>query len=91
MPGGVVNVLTGSAKELAVPLAKHRELNGIDAWVVDADLRKAMESEGADNVKRVKTHVPMDPEAWFDERRGQGLGWIEHFLETKTIWHPVGL
>jgi acyl-CoA reductase-like NAD-dependent aldehyde dehydrogenase len=91
MPGGVVNVLTGQAKELSGPLAKHREVIGIDAWIVDADVRKAMEADGADNVKRVKTHVPMDVEGWLDERRGQGLGWIERFLETKTVWHPVGV
>lgn len=91
MPGGVVNVLTGTAKELSAHLAKHREVIGVDAWIVDVDLRKTVEQEGADNVKRVKTHVPMDPEAWHDEARSQGLGWIERFLETKTIWHPVGL
>lgn len=91
LPGGVVNVLTGYAKEMSPHLAKHREVIGIDAWIVDADLRKAMEHDGADNVKRVKTHVPMDPEGWIDERKGQGLGWIERFLETKTVWHPVGV
>jgi acyl-CoA reductase-like NAD-dependent aldehyde dehydrogenase len=91
MPGGVVNVLTGQAKELAIPLAKHREVNGIDAWIVDAELRKSVENDSADSVKRVKTRVPMDPDAWSDARKGQGLGWIERFLETKTIWHPVGL
>jgi len=91
MPGGVVNVLTGHVKEISPQLAKHREVIGIDAWVVDADLRKAMENDGADNVKRVKTHVPMDEEAWLDERRGQGLSWIERFLETKTVWHPMGI
>lgn len=91
MPGGVINVLTGHVKEMSPHLAKHREVIGIDAWIVDADLRKAVEHEGADNVKRVKTHVPMDPDSWLDERRGQGLGWIERFLETKTVWHPVGV
>jgi hypothetical protein len=91
MPGGVINVLTGYVKELSPHLAKHREVIGVDAWIVDADLRKAVESEGADNVKRVKTHVPMDVESWLDERKGQGLGWIERFLETKTVWHPVGV
>lgn len=91
MPGGVINVLTGHTKELCGPIAKHREVIGIDAWIVDAELRKTMESEGADNVKRVKTHVPMDPEGWIDDRKAQGLGWIERFLETKTVWHPVGL
>ncbi len=91
MPGGVINVLTGQTKELAPHLAKHREVIGIDAWMVDPELRKIVESESADSVKRVKTHVPMDTEAWLDERKGQGLGWIERFLETKTVWHPVGL
>lgn len=91
MPGGVVNVLTGQAKELSPHLAKHREVIGMDAWIVDPELRKLVEGEGADNVKRVKTHVPMDVDAWLDERRGQGLGWIERFLETKTVWHPVGV
>lgn len=91
MPGGVVNVLTGEARELSPHLAKHREVTGIDAWIVDADVRKTVEGEGADNVKRVKTHVPMDAESWLDERKGQGLGWIERFLETKTVWHPVGV
>ncbi len=91
MPGGVVNVLTGYVKELSSHLAKHREIIGVDAWMVDAELRKSVETEGADNVKRVKTHVPMDVEAWLDERKGQGVGWIERFLETKTVWHPVGV
>lgn len=90
LPGGVVNILTGQAKEISGQLAKHREVIGIDAWIVDAELRKAVEADGADSVKRVKTQVPMDPEAWAGDR-GQGLGWIERFLETKSIWHPVGL
>lgn len=91
LPGGVVNILTGKAKELAPHFAKHREVIGVDAWIVDPDLRKAVEADAADNVKRVKTHVPMDVESWLDDRKGQGLGWIERFLETKTIWHPVGI
>lgn len=91
LPGGVVNVLTGHAKELALQLAKHREVIGVDAWIVDAELRRSIEHDGADNVKRVKTHAPMAPEAWLDEKKGQGLGWIERFLETKTVWHPVGV
>ncbi len=91
IPGGVVNILTGHANELAVHFAKHREVAGIDAWMVDPNLRRAVESEGADSVKRVTTRVPMDAEAWSNERKAQGLGWIERFLETKTIWHPVGV
>jgi acyl-CoA reductase-like NAD-dependent aldehyde dehydrogenase len=91
LPGGVANVLTGHVKELAPILAKHREVLGLDAWTEDGDLRSSLEKEGADNVKRVKTHAPWKRESWNDERVGQGIGWIERFLETKTVWHPVGV
>jgi acyl-CoA reductase-like NAD-dependent aldehyde dehydrogenase len=91
LPGGVVNVLTGHAAEIAPHLAKHREVIAIDAWTSDASLRQLLEREGSLNVKRVKTHEPLSFEEMLDERRGQGIGWIEKFVETKTIWHPVGV
>jgi len=91
LPGGVVNIITGQASELAGPLAKHREVNGIDAFVEDAALRATIEREGADSVKRVKTRASLSTAEWFDERGGQGLSWVERFLETKTVWHPMGV
>lgn len=91
LPGGVVNIVTGHVSELAGPLAKHREVNGIDAFVNDAALRATIEREGADSVKRVKTHASLSMDQWFDERGGQGLSWVERFLETKTVWHPMGV
>jgi acyl-CoA reductase-like NAD-dependent aldehyde dehydrogenase len=87
LPGGVINILTGQVKEMAPHLAKHREVIGVDAWVADAALRKALENDGADNVKRTKTHDP----AGVDWSAAAGLSMIERFLETKTVWHPVGL
>src|SRR5262249_43151713 len=84
LPGGVINVLTGQAKEIAPVMAKHREMIAMDVWTADADLRAAVERDGADNVKRVKVHEPLQSAAWLDERTGQGLGWIERFLEAKT-------
>jgi acyl-CoA reductase-like NAD-dependent aldehyde dehydrogenase len=92
LPGGVVNILTGKATEIAPHVAKHREVIAFDAWTTDAALLAQLEREGADNVKRVKTHAqPSSAAFWNDERRGQGIGWIERFLETKTVWHPVGV
>ena len=87
MPGGVINVLTGKPKEMAPHLAKHREVIGLDAWLTDEKLRTELENLGADNVKRTKTHDAKDIE-WDS---AQGLGMIERFLETKTVWHPVGV
>ncbi len=61
----------------------------IDAWLADEKLRASLERDGADNVKRVKTHAD-DSSVWLD-KRGEGVGFIERFLETKTVWHPVGV
>ncbi|MFO0669411.1 MAG: aldehyde dehydrogenase family protein [Polyangiaceae bacterium] len=91
MPGGVVNVLTGHPKELGPVMAKHREVFGLDIWVDEPSLTKQIEELGADNIKRVKIHAGLTAAEWTDERRGQGLSWIERFLETKTVWHPVGV
>ena len=89
LPGGVVNVLTGRAAELALHLAGHREVSAVDAWSDDAALAAAVEREGSGNVKRVATHGPEEARA-LASAAGQGLGFIERFLETKTVWHPVG-
>ena len=90
LPGGVVNVLTGQASEMAPHLAKHREVTAMDAWSADAELRAAVEREGSGNVKRVRTHDAADAAA-LEGSAGQGLTFIERFLETKTVWHPVGV
>jgi hypothetical protein len=90
MPGGVVNVLTGDAAEIAPHLAKHREVIALDVWSADAELRATAEREGSGNVKRVRTHDASAART-LHEGAGQGLGYIERFLETKTIWHPVGV
>jgi delta 1-pyrroline-5-carboxylate dehydrogenase len=90
LPAGVVNVLTGHAAEIAPHLAKHREVAAIDAWLADAELRTALEREASGSVKRAKTHDVADAARMLTDA-GQGLGWIERFLETKTVWHPVGV
>ena len=90
LPGGVVNVLTGDAAEIAPHLAKHREVGALDVWTADAELRALCEREGAGSVKRVRTHDGEAIERLAGDD-GQGLGFIERFLETKTVWHPVGV
>ncbi len=90
LPGGVVNLLTGEASEMAPHLAKHREVVALDVWSDDAALRAMAEREGAGSVKRVRTH-DAGAAAALATPAGQGLGAIERFLETKTVWHPVGV
>jgi acyl-CoA reductase-like NAD-dependent aldehyde dehydrogenase len=90
LPAGVVNVLTGQPAELAPHLARHREVAAMDVWTQDGELAAAAAREGSDSVKRTSLHGEEDARTLHTER-GQGLGYIERFLETKTVWHPVGV
>ncbi len=86
VPGGVVNLLTGRVAEVAPWLAAHMDVNAIDvAGVDDADLRRELEVAAADNVKRVRRP---DTDDWTAD---PGLSRIRSFLETKTVWHPIGV
>jgi hypothetical protein len=65
-------------------------VNALDVWSADAGLRASVESDASSSVKRVRSGEPLPLEAWCDERIGQGIGWIEKFVETKSVWHPIG-
>jgi hypothetical protein len=86
LPGGVVNVLTGSVAEIAPWLASHMDVNGLDlTGVDDAELARTLEESAAENLKRVRRPRPEDLLATPDLDR------MTTFLETKTVWHPMGI
>jgi acyl-CoA reductase-like NAD-dependent aldehyde dehydrogenase len=86
VPGGVVNLLTGSAAEIGPWLASHMDVNGIDLTGVDnPELARSLEEQAAENLKRVRRPGPVD---WDAE---PGLTPMKTFLETKTVWHPIGI
>ncbi|AJZ85996.1 aldehyde dehydrogenase family protein [Streptomyces antimycoticus] len=84
LPGGVVNILSGRTAEIAAPLAAHQDVNAIDLAGADPELAVELEKASADNLKRVLRPQPVDWAA--DPGTGRLLG----FLETKTVWHPMG-
>jgi acyl-CoA reductase-like NAD-dependent aldehyde dehydrogenase len=85
LPGGVVNLLTGVTAELAPWLAGHRDVNAIDLTGAPAGLRADLQATAADNVKRV--YVPSST----DWTAPPGLTRLNAFVETKTVWHPIGV
>jgi acyl-CoA reductase-like NAD-dependent aldehyde dehydrogenase len=87
LPNGVVNLLTGTRSELMPHLGKHMGVRALDLFDMSGDDAKALEVTAADNVKRVTRRTIED---WFDEAATTGPGWIEKFLEVKTVWHPMG-
>lgn len=81
LPNGVCNILTGKKEELAPWFASHMDIDALDVSGIDdpslvADIKVA----GAQNLKRIhafSTHK--SPER------------ILAFMESKTIWHPIGV
>jgi len=83
VPGGVINILTGSPAEIAPWLASHADVNALDLagaekleWI---DLQVA----AAETLKRLMPPVTGAPAPSLDR--------IVAFTETKTVWHPKSL
>ncbi|WP_296602952.1 aldehyde dehydrogenase family protein [Nocardioides sp.] len=89
VPGGVVNILTGSAATVGPWLAAHMDVNAIDLTGIagDAGLAADLEVAAADNLKRVRRAPAAEPDWLLDP----GLEPMTAFLETKTVWHPIGV
>ncbi|WP_238159913.1 aldehyde dehydrogenase family protein [Kribbella pratensis] len=86
VPGGVVNILTGSASEVGPWLASHMDVNAIDlCGIVDPEEATELEIAAADNLKRVRRPAEED---WSAD---QGLSRLTQYLELKTVWHPIGV
>ncbi len=83
LPGGVVNMLTGSAKELGPWLAAHQDVNALD--LEGSHSPAELEIMAAETIKRV-----IRPQSY---GRVMAKGSLEHILslmEVKTVWHPKG-
>ncbi|MDQ2837132.1 MAG: aldehyde dehydrogenase family protein [Actinomycetota bacterium] len=85
LPGGVLNLLTGSVGELAPWLASHRDVNCLDLTGVPVADRIPLAQAAADNVKRVFAPAP------FDATAEPGPARLAAFVEIKTVWHPLGV
>ena len=83
VPGGVVNILTGSPAEIAPWLASHADVNALDLTGAGALEWVDLEIAAADTLKRVIRPEPGLP--------GLSLDRITSFVETKTVWHTKAL
>jgi hypothetical protein len=65
------------------------DVNAIDLTGVagDADLARNLEIAAAENLKRVRRAPDAEP----DWSRDPGIDTMTTFLETKTVWHPIGV
>ncbi len=80
VPAGVLNILTGMKSELVPWLASHMEVDGIDISGVDAKEDLAIRNAGSENLKRIHRF-----------KESGDLQRILSFMESKTVWHPIGI
>ena len=83
VPGGVINILTGSPAEIAPWLASHADVNGLDLAGAESLDWIDLQIAAADTLKRVLAPVAGIP--------GASLDRITAFTETKTVWHTKSL
>lgn len=87
LPGGVVNILTGSAKELILHMACHMDVNNLIIARKDSDILACAQSEGIHNLKRIRH---WSEKMLLNKDAADTLQRIADFQEIKTTWHPVG-
>ena len=85
IPPGVLNVITGDAKELAGWIASHRDVDSVHA-IADEATAATLRAGAAENLKRVQI-LPVD-EDFMDNDRWTNPRRLAPFVETKTVWHP---
>jgi acyl-CoA reductase-like NAD-dependent aldehyde dehydrogenase len=85
VPGGVVNILTGSPAEIAPWLASHADINALDLVGAGSLEWVDLQISAAETLKRV-----LPPETGLDAAV-PSLGRIVAFTETKTVWHTKSM
>ena len=81
VPGGVVNILTGSPKETSPTLASHMDVN---ALIGDENVLIPLKISAIDNLKRIFSW-----DSDWTEMKSQGLNYVTDLQEVKTTWHPI--
>ncbi|MCX6446172.1 MAG: aldehyde dehydrogenase family protein [Actinobacteria bacterium] len=80
VPAGVVNILTGKTSELAPWFASHMDIDGLDITGLDSKYVAEVKVAGAQNLKRIHSFKDVATP-----------GRILAFMESKTVWHPIGV
>jgi acyl-CoA reductase-like NAD-dependent aldehyde dehydrogenase len=83
VPGGVINIITGSPAEITPWLASHADINGLDLAGAEQLDWVDLQISAADTLKRVLVPVAGIPEPALDR--------MVAFTETKTVWHTKSL
>ena len=85
VPPGVVNILTGTKKELATPLSLHMDINALGIFSQNMD--KQLFINATENLKRISSFNNVE----IQSNDFESPYIIKNFMEVKTTWHPIEL
>ncbi|MEQ1854129.1 MAG: aldehyde dehydrogenase family protein [Chthoniobacteraceae bacterium] len=89
LPGGVVNILSGTRAELAPHFASHMDVNAIVDGADDEKIGHILHAGSALNLKRYAKRT-LSARDW-PSAKAEDPWWILDTVEMKTAWHPVGV
>lgn len=88
VPAGVINIVTGSAMELAKTLASHNDVDALWAFGTQ-ELSTVVEKLSAGNLKRTFVDYGKATD-WFDRLAAEGQAYLRRATDVKNIWIPYG-
>ncbi len=88
LPGGAVNIVTGSTAQLLKTLAEHDDVDAIWCFADEAGAAAA-KALSVGNLKQVFTNEGRFID-WFDVKQGEGRWFLQHATQLKNIWVPYG-
>ncbi|MBD9488798.1 aldehyde dehydrogenase family protein [Ensifer sp. ENS11] len=88
VPAGVINIVTGSAMELAKTLASHNDVDALWAFGTQ-ELSTMVEKLSAGNLKRTFVDNGKATD-WFDRSAAEGQAYLRRATDVKNIWIPYG-
>lgn len=90
LPGGALNIVTGSADELARTLATHGDVDAV--WRHDGSAEGCAEVERLSSETLKRTWVGGGKgRDWFDAKQACGRSVLQHASQVKNIWIPYGV
>ena len=90
LPGGVVNIVTGSADELARTLASHADIDAV--WRHDGSAEGCAEVERLSAASLKRTWVGgAKGRDWYSTAQAGGRAVLAHASQVKNIWIPYGV
>ena len=81
-PAGVLNIITGFTSELALGLASHEDIDGLDLEGADEAFADELAFLAAGSIKRV-----LRPSK---KNQKNSIHRLRAFVETSTVWHTIG-